>query len=147
MILPDVNVLVSAFRSDAAKHRVSRDWLTSELRKPSPFGLSTRVLEGFIRIVTHPRIFRTPTKTDHAFKFTRTLLSAPNSTLIDPGERHWGIFEDLAHSIQAAGNDIPDAWLAALAIESGCEWVTWDAGFQRFPDLKWHHPAEDTGPT
>lgn len=61
---------------------------------------------------------------------------------INPGPRHWGIFERLCEATRAKGNLIADAYLAALAIESGSEWVTTDRDYSRFPGLKWRHPLE-----
>ena len=64
----------------------------------------------------------------------------PNATVITPGERHWEIFQSLCERSKASGNLVQDAWFAALAIESGCEWVTTDRDYARFPDLKWRAP-------
>jgi predicted nucleic acid-binding protein len=61
--------------------------------------------------------------------------------VIQPGERHWQIFNRLCIEADARGNLVPDAWFAALAIESGCEWITLDHDFARFPGLKWRVPA------
>jgi hypothetical protein len=57
-----------------------------------------------------------------------------------PGERHWDIFQRLCREVNAKGNLIPDAYLAALAIESGSEWITTDRDYARFPGLRWRHP-------
>jgi len=59
-----------------------------------------------------------------------------------PGPRHWEIFARLCRKIGARGNRVPDAFLAALAIESGSEWMTADRGFARFPGLRWRHPLD-----
>ncbi|MCC7474774.1 MAG: PIN domain-containing protein [Pirellulales bacterium] len=60
--------------------------------------------------------------------------------LLQPGPRHWDIFRELCRRVQATGNLVPDAYLAALAMESGCEWVTTDRDYARFPGLNWCHP-------
>jgi toxin-antitoxin system PIN domain toxin len=98
------------------------------------------VVSGFIRIVTHPRIFTVPTPLDAALDFTARLKAHDNCLLVEPGTRHWDIFVDLCRSSGARGNLVPDAYLAALAIESGCEWITTDRDFARFPGLRWRHP-------
>jgi hypothetical protein len=82
------------------------------------------VLSSLIRITTHPRIYRSPSALDEAFSFCNAILEAPNATVITPQERHWSIFQKLSAECRATGNLIPDAWLAALAIEAGCEWIT-----------------------
>ncbi|MCG5051467.1 MAG: PIN domain-containing protein [Myxococcales bacterium] len=58
------------------------------------------------------------------------------------GRRHWDIFSELCLKFRATGNLVPDAYFAALAIESGSEWITSDAGFGRYPNLKWRRLPE-----
>lgn len=73
-------------------------------------------------------------------EFARDLREQPNCRIIAPGSRHWQIFTDLCKSQSATGNLIPDAWFAAMAIESGCEWITTDRDYEQFPGLRWRHP-------
>lgn len=140
MILPDVNVLIYAFRSDSADHGRYRVWLESVINGPEAYGVSPQVLAGLARVTTHPRIFSRPSRLEDAFAFNRTLLSQPNATLVNPGERHWGIFEGLCRQVAAAGNLVQDAWFAALAIEAGCEWISTDRDYARFEGLAWRAP-------
>lgn len=141
MILLDVNVLVHAYREDAQHHREVSDWLSGYLDGPVAFGVSDLVLSGFLRIVTHPRIFDPPSPTDHALEFTEALRSHPNCIQVSPKQKHWKIFVDLCRKTNARGNLIPDAFLAALAIESGSEWISYDRDFARFGDLDWRAPT------
>ncbi len=108
-----------------------------------PFGLSELVLSGFVRIATHPRIFDPPAPTAVALDFADALRSQPNAVLIAPGTRHWEIFERLCRAAGAKGNLVPDAYLAAMAVESGSEWITTDRDFSRFPGLRWRHPLAE----
>ena len=140
MILIDVNVLVHAFHDGAPEHDRYRDWLDAVVIAPEPFGVSELVLSGFIRVATHPRIFDPPAPVDQAIDFADVLRDQPNAVIVKPGQRHWGIFTDLCASAGAKGNLVPDAYLAALAIESGSEWITTDRDFSRFPGLRWRHP-------
>lgn len=140
MILPDVNVLVYAFAAAAPDHERYRDWLEEVLDSPEAWAYSELVLSGFVRVVTHPRIFDPPAPMDAALRFCSVLRSRPNAVPVAPGERHWDIFEDLCRSAGARGNLVADAYLAALAIESGSEWITTDRDFARFPRLRWRHP-------
>lgn len=141
MILPDVNVLVYAYREDAPKHQRYRRWLEGVLGGREAYGVSDLVLAGFLRIVTHPRVFSPPSPIGHALQFTEVLRGHPNCVPVDPGQRHWEIFVRLCHEAQAKGNLVPDAYLAALAIESGSEWLTSDRDYSRFPGLRWRDPA------
>ena len=141
MILFDVNVLVHAFREDAPRHLEIRRWLEERVYSEGAFGLSDVVLSGFLRVVTHPRVFDPPTPLEDALAFVESLRGQPNCVLFAPGRRHWRIFTRLCRKAEARGNLIPDAYLAALAIESGSEWITADTDFRRFPGLKWSAPS------
>jgi toxin-antitoxin system PIN domain toxin len=140
LILPDVNVLIYAFRTDSEDHERYKDWLESVVNGPTAYGIAPQVLSGVVRICTHPRIFRRPSSRADAFTFCRTLLEQSNATVTVPGARHWSIFEDLCGKAKATGNLVQDAWFAALAIESGCEWITTDRDYARFPGLNWREP-------
>jgi toxin-antitoxin system PIN domain toxin len=98
------------------------------------------VLSGVLRILTHPRVFAEPTPLRDALGFVHALRERPNCVEIAPGPRHWEIFTELCHATEAAGNAVPDAYLAALAIESGSEWITTDSGFACYGGLRWSHP-------
>jgi toxin-antitoxin system PIN domain toxin len=93
--------------------------------------------------VTHPRIFVEPSPLESALEFIDVLNASPATAPVVPGERHWKIFTDLCRRIGAAGNRIPDAFLAAIAIEQGATWVSADRGFAGFPGLRWVDPLED----
>ena len=141
MILPDVNVLVYAYREDAPRHERYRQWLESVLNGREAYGVSDLVLAGFVRVVTHPRVFSPPSPTAHALEFAEALRVHPNCVHVAPGERHWNIFIGLCRDAGVKGNLVPDAYLAALAIESGSEWMTSDRDYSRFPGLRWRDPG------
>jgi len=142
MLLLDVNVVVYAYRDDAPNHAAFRRWLEDLVNGDEAFGIAHVVLSGFLRIVTHPGIFRRPSSIDAALTFANRIREAPNCVQISPGQRHWDIFERLCRTAGARGNLVSDAYLAALAIESGSEWITADRDFSRFPGLRWRHPLE-----
>ena len=140
MKLFDVNVLVYAFREDSPNHHRYNHWLTETIHSHESFGMSELVLSGFIRIVTHPRIFDPPTPLKDALEFVTVIRNHSNCIIVNTGTRHWDIFTRLCREAGAMGNRIPDAYHAALAVESGSEWITTDKGFHRFKGLKWKHP-------
>ncbi len=142
MLAPDVNVLVYAHREELALHSVCRDWVEETISAEAAFALADVVLSGFVRVVTHPRIFNTATPLDQALAFAETLRAQPNRIPLEPGPRHWGIFGRICRDAGARGNLVADAYLAALAIESGCTWVTTDRDFTRFVGLRLLHPAD-----
>src|SRR4029077_18710460 len=102
----------------------------------SRFGMSRMVLSAVVRITTNGRIFRMPSSVEEAFGFCEDLVAQPHCLIVEPGERHWGIFKQLCIETETSGPRVTDAWLAALAIEWGCEWVTLDRDYARFPGLK-----------
>jgi toxin-antitoxin system PIN domain toxin len=140
MILPDVNVLVYAYQTDSFQHAEFREWLEGVVNGPQAYGYSDLVMSGFLRVITHPRLFSPPNRIEDALAFTEVIRGQPNAVRIEPGPRHWSIFEDLCRAVNPKGNLIPDAHFAALAIESGSEWITADRDYARFPGLKWRHP-------
>lgn len=142
MILPDVNVLVYAHREDAPNHAAYRDWLTSVLGGDEAYGMADIVLSGFLRVVTQPRIFNPPSTMEQALAFVHDVRDRPNCIELRAGGRHWDIFERLSRMAGVKGNLVPDAYLAALAIESGSTWVTTDRDYSRFPGLTWRHPLD-----
>jgi uncharacterized protein len=142
MILPDVNILVYAHREDAPGHHMFYEWFRAILESDPAFAMAELILSGFLRVVTHPRIFNPPSTLGQAFAFITEIQNQPKCVRIQPGPRHWGIFVQSCKAANARGNLIPDAYLAALAIESGCEWVTTDRDYSRFPQLHWRHPFE-----
>ncbi len=141
MILTDVNILVHAFRVDSPEHLNCRVWLDGVVNGDTRYGMAPQVLSGVIRITTHPKVFVVPCSLAEVLRFCDILLDQPHCVIIEPGERHWQIFKRLCTEADARGNLVPDAWFAALAIESGCEWITLDHDYARFPGLQWRVPA------
>ncbi len=138
----DVNVLVDAHRPDAPNHEAVLGWLQQARQRGEPIGLPSLVASGFLRVVTHPRVFKEPTPIRTALAFVDALHRSPAVVALEPGERHWSIFTDLCRSLAVKGNDIPDAYLAAIAIEHGARVVTSDRGFARF-GLRTELPGPD----
>jgi toxin-antitoxin system PIN domain toxin len=140
MILPDVNVLVHAFRREVPEHDRCRRWLQGVVDAAPCFGISPLALGAVVRITTNRRIYANPTTIEDAFRFCDYLLNQPHCQIVGPRERHWDIFRRLCIETNTRGNTVTDAWYAALAIEWGCEWVTLDRDYARFPGLRWYVP-------
>ena len=142
MILMDVNVLVYAHREDVKDHSAYKDWLESVLNSNAAYGFSELVLSGFIRVVTHPKVFEKPSSLTSAIAFAQQVRSAPQAIGLVPGKNHWQMFLQCLEQISAKGNDVPDAYHAALALEWDCDWVSTDKGFRRFKGLRLRHPLK-----
>ncbi len=135
-------MLVYAFRADAAEHGAYRAWLQETIGRPDPFAVTTGTLSGFLRVVTNRRIFPVPAPLPEAVAFVRALRDQPNCVLLTPGPRHLDLFLDLCLRTKATAKLVPDAELAALAIENGCALASADRDFARFPGLTWRHPLD-----
>lgn len=140
MILPDVNVLIYAFRSDARNHERCRTWLTHVIQNEPQFGMSPLALSALVRITTGVSVLNQPSTAEEAFRFCNYLLNQPHCQSVEPQEGHWRIFQSLVVDNEIRGRLVTDAWYAALAIEWGCELISFDRDFARFPGLKWRMP-------
>ena len=136
MLIADVNIYLQAHRDDEAFTGAIRPWLLRQLDGDEPFGVSPLVLSAFVRIVTNHRVYSDPTPREDALAFCADVRSAQAALDVMPGERHWSIFAELVRRTRARANIVPDAYLAALAIENGATFVTLDRGFARFPGLR-----------
>jgi toxin-antitoxin system PIN domain toxin len=136
----DVNVLVYAHREDLAEHHDYRTLLEELANDEEPLGLPDAVLSGFVRVVTNRRIFREPSASAEAWSAIDALLAAPAAMRLRPGERHWATFHSLCTDVDARGNDVADAYLAAYAVENNAHWLSADRGFARFHRVRWSHP-------
>lgn len=140
MLIADVNIFVYAHRADTVRHAELSSWLDGHLNGGEPFGVSELVLSSLVRIVTNHRVFVDPTPIDIALDFCATVLAAPASLAVRPGPRHWVIFDSLCRRPNVRANTVPDAYLAALALEQGATLATLDAGFRRFDGLRVETP-------
>jgi toxin-antitoxin system PIN domain toxin len=140
VLLPDLNVLVGAHRADSPFHERCRDWLHAAYAGDESFAVCPPVLIGLVRILTHPRVFRPPDRHEQAFAFIGSLLGHPNALLLNPGRAHVRLFEELCRAADARGDLVTDAYLAALALETGATLVSLDRDFDRFPGLRRREP-------
>lgn len=130
---PDVNVLVAAFRSDHPHHAVAREWLEGALgaaRMGAAFTVMPMVLASLLRLVTSPKIFKEPTPTAEAVAFADALLAMPGVQLATLGPE-WPRLRQLCLDKNLAGNDLPDAWLAAAVDQLGEHLVSFDRDFKK----------------
>lgn len=140
MMLADTNVLVYAFNVNAARHAEYKRWVQAMVGGPEPYAVCDLALTGLIRLVTNPRVFQPPATIDQAHAFAGTVRNQPHAVAVSAGPKFWPIFDELCRKADVKGNLVPDAYLAAIAIEHGCELITTDRDFARFPGLRWRHP-------
>lgn len=140
MILVDVNILVYASNAASDQHAASRDWLDGQLSGMASVGLPWASLLAFLRIATNQRAFRNPLTMAIAWQQVSSWLSADTVWTPEPTERHAAVLGDLLALPGVHGNLVPDAHLAALAIEHGLTLCSTDGDFARFPGLAWRNP-------
>lgn len=142
MQLTDVNVLINAFRREAREHERYRLWLERLITGEEHYAMSELVLSAVVRILTDRRIYDRPEPLELAVGYVEFLKNQPLCVTLRPGAHHWQIFARLCREAQIHGAAVSDGYHAALAIEHGCEWITTDREFARFPGLRWRHPLE-----
>ena len=140
MILVDANILLYAEDSLSPNHQQAREWWDEQLSGTFSVCLCWTVLSAFIRIGTNPHVFEFPLSLEQAIFCVQSWLNQPCTRIIRPTERHWTVFQQVLRDGQAVANMVTDAHLAALAIEHGCELISTDTDFARFPKLKWSNP-------
>lgn len=140
MQICDANVLLYAVNSDAPNHDIARAWLDEALNEDETIWLPWPVILAFLRLGTHPAVFPRPLSLDTAIDQVRSWLGQPVVTVIETGPKHLEILAGLLGEVGVGGNLVSDAHLAALAIESNAELVSFDRDFGRFAGLRWSHP-------
>jgi len=142
MILVDANILLYAEDQTSPRHEKARTWWDAQLSGDMPVCLCWTVLSAFVRIGTNPRVFEHPLSLDQALARVQSWMDQPCTRLVNPTEHHWTVFQKMLLKGQAVANLVTDAHLAALAVEHGCELISTDADFSRFPGVKWRNPLK-----
>ena len=136
MRLWDVNLWVYAFRSDSPLYTKALASMQVSLDRRESFIFSPGIAASFLRLVTNPRIFKVPSPISEAWLFVDALESHPAALHADMDSMAFGIFKHLCLVVDAAGNDIPDAYIAALAIRQDAIFMTADKAFARIKGLE-----------
>jgi uncharacterized protein len=140
MMLIDANILIYAHVSSFVQHDPARDWLDQQLNASIPVGLPWVSLLAFLRLVTNPRVFEKPEPTAEAWQQVRSWLASDTAWVPQPTERHADILDKFLVLPGVHGNLVPDADLAALAVEHGLTLYSTDGDFARFQGLRWINP-------
>jgi toxin-antitoxin system PIN domain toxin len=143
-MLVDANILVFAVDTAAAEHERARDWLEQQLNGDRRVGLPWESLTAFVRLVTNPRAFARPLAPSEAWDIVEAWLAVPVTWVPGPTERHATVLGDLVRRYRLSGNLVPDAHLAAIALEHGAEVVSADTDFARFTEVRWSNPLAGT---
>jgi len=137
LILVDVNLLVYAHVAGSPQHSRARDWFDAQMNGPLRVGIPWPSLLGFLRLTSNPKVCERP------LGMERGWLRRPNVRIPMPTDRHADVLEPLLAVTSGRANLVPDAHLAALALEHGLVLRSADADFARFPGLSWRNPLAD----
>ena len=140
MILVDANILVYAHIKTVSRHKAARAWLDDQLNGVSPVALPWGSLLAFLRVATSPRVYTHPVPMPLAVRQVKEWLACDMVWVPQPSERHAEILGELLAHPGMHSNLVPDAHLAALAIEHGLMLYSNDRDFARFPGLRWEDP-------
>ena len=144
MILVDANLLVYAYVVSLPQHRPAVTWLDEQLNSRNIVALPWPSLLSFTRLVTNPRVFQRPALVKSAWAQVEKWLDSPSVKIPTPGDRHREILADLIRNAVDRADLVPDAHLAAIAIENGFTLCSSDRDFARFRGLKWQNPLDQT---
>ncbi|MFW5710813.1 MAG: type II toxin-antitoxin system VapC family toxin [Spirochaetota bacterium] len=143
MIIPDINLLLYAYNRDLPHHQSARKWWEACLNTlDEPVGIPWAVALGYIRLMTHPKIFPNPIAAESAVQDVESWTARPHVRLLNPGSGHLPVLKHLLEVLGSSGNLTTDAHIAALALETGAEVHSNDTDFLRFPGIKVVNPLE-----
>ncbi|MBA3401788.1 MAG: type II toxin-antitoxin system VapC family toxin [Actinobacteria bacterium] len=142
MQLVDANVLLYAVNEASPRHRAARAWLDASLTGNETVAFAWVALLAFLRLATHEAVFPRPLSSNDAIDVLRSWLVRPTAVILEPTRRHLDVVAELLSGVGTAGNLVNDVHLAALALEHGCELVSFDSDFARFPGLHWQAPGD-----
>jgi toxin-antitoxin system PIN domain toxin len=140
VILVDSNILIYAHVSSAAQHQIAKDWLNEQLSGTAQVGLPWMSLLAFLRVVTNPRVYVRPEPMGGAWQQVLEWLSCESAWTPQPTARYADVVGEFLALPGIQGNLVPDAYLAALAVEHGLTLCSADSDFARFPGLRWENP-------
>lgn len=138
--LVDANLIVWAHHRQFPQHGPAREWWSRLLSGHPSVGIPWPSVLAFVRISTHPRALEQPVQVGEAWAIVEGWLDRPNVWVPVPTDRHRSILTPLLLGGKATGNHVPDAHIAALAIEWGLELQSADRDFARYPGLRWRDP-------
>ncbi|RBY80920.1 VapC toxin family PIN domain ribonuclease [Geodermatophilus sp. TF02-6] len=139
-MLVDANLLLYAVSEAAPQHDRARVWWEETLNGSSRVGLPWQTIGAFVRIATHPRVARPALTAEQAWSFVADWLDVDLVWVPPATERTAAVLGSLLRTTGVTGNLVPDAQLAALAIEHGLGVASADSDFVLFPGVRWSNP-------
>ena len=140
MIVPDVNLLVFAYHEQSPNHESARQWWEGLVNGTETVGIPWAVSMGFVRLMANPRILDSPMTPSLALDHVKSWFQFAHIRPLDPEANHLTHLQNILNTSGSGANLVPDAHIAALAIEHQAVLHSYDSDFGRFPGLQWHNP-------
>ena len=140
MTLVDANLLIYAVNRDSPEHERAASWLQDTLNAPGRTAIPWESLTAFVRVVTNSRIVPRVLSSAAAWRFVEEWLAVSTVWTPGPTETHASVLGGLISKYRVTANGIPDAHLAAIAIEHGLDVASADTDFARFTEIRWRNP-------
>lgn len=140
-MIVDANILIYAVDQASSQHLRAKTWLEQQLNGESRVGLPWPSLLAFMRIATGIRTASAPLASKSAWSIVEAWLDSPVAWIPSPTSRHREVLARLVDKYEVTGNLVPDAHLAAYAIENGVPLASADTDFARFSELRWINPV------
>lgn len=138
-MIPDVNVLLNAFRKELPHHEAAKVWLNETINGNEAVGIVPIVLTGFLRISTNPRFWTTPSIRAEVISFADVLVN--RGIVLEVSGNYWDVFRSLLDETKASGDIVTDISIAATAIVHGAQIATYDRDFAKLPGVSWFSPG------
>ena len=140
MIVVDVNVLIYAYGADFEQHSKARVWVERAFSSEESLGIPWAVIHAFMRLMTKGKFLANPLTIHEAISIVNEWFGSGTAVLLEPGPRYWEVLQQLLIAIDARGDLVADAHIAALAVEHQAAVCTVDHDFQRFPGVRVINP-------
>jgi len=141
VIAVDTNVLVYAHREDSEWHSRAEGAVRGLAEGIAAWAIPWPCVHEFLAIVTHPRIFRTPTPVEAALDQVDAWFESPSIVTLAENDTYWKTFQGLVERARLDGARVHDARVAALCLSHGAsELWTADRDFSLFPALRVRNP-------
>lgn len=141
MIAVDTNLLVYSHREDSPFHRLARELIDALRHDRKNWAIPLQCVHEFIGIVTHPRIYRNPTRLMDAFATVEIWGAGNNLQLLSETHAYLPQLREVTLSGGRGGPQIHEARVAAVCLHHGVQELwTADRDFSLFPQLKTRNP-------
>jgi predicted nucleic acid-binding protein len=126
---------------EASLHQKAQDLIRNLAESPTPWAVCLHCFVEFYGVVTHPKLWKTPSTPEQAIEQVRAWRESPSLRIMSDSPSVLEKLAELALNGTVRGALIHDARIAACCLIGGVgELWTVDRDFSRFPALKTRNP-------